>query len=654
MWLWCMTMVSTCTSTRYKTPIRGVDYILDYSDLDGKPYNISFDSRSIRFNGMPSTLISGSIHYPRSTPGMWGNLFSEARAAGLNTIESYVFWNYHQRELSDYTNGRYDYSQRGNITEFLRLAQEANLFVIWRFGPYICAEWPDGGMPQWLHQIPNIHPRSADPVWEKVVATWAEELFGLIEPFLAKNGGPVIMTQAENEYSCRQSDPKCQAYMQSLHDLAEKLNTGLLWENCHGTLAPDMIGAANNCGGIAPPIGQQPRSMLPTTPGNFSDPSTFPAMITEDEQWFDAWGYGNVERSPENVAYGVAAFVATGGAMHNYYMFHGGNHYGNWSLYAETDNNTDMGGRLTGETLNNEARYTGPESFSNTVRYANAAPLHSDGTRNEPRFSHLTAIHMLLRQNIGTMLTTNGTIVPTTNGLDGCITIDSQTMVPSAASVVTCYAYGLNSPKEITFVIADGTTTASIYGRHLQLPGDDENQTLVVIASDRKTVLWNSTAPPLVNTSKHRIVAMDSPPLHFDSWNDSALKWFRTSFDTPVGSPAATLVDLQGMDKGMAFVNGYQIANYDLVVANCSVPFPQLVHWKPGGWCGKLQYVNYAGTGVNSTSDTYPDGGCGQPTQRYYHIPPDWLSQSGGNELLLAETFGSTSNPSSIRIVTRN
>ena len=33
------------------------------------------------------------------------------------------------------TDGRYDYSGRGNVTLFLQLAKEADLFVIWRFGP---------------------------------------------------------------------------------------------------------------------------------------------------------------------------------------------------------------------------------------------------------------------------------------------------------------------------------------------------------------------------------------------------------------------------------------------------------------------------------------------------------------------------------------
>eukprot|EP00666_Eupelagonemidae_sp_cell4sb_P000138 gene138-23165_t len=74
---------------------------------------------------------------------MWPALFAEARANGLNTIESYqgrvcclprwsshplgegetrpwyVFWNYHARTRD----GAYDYTGAGNVTHFLRLAQ---------------------------------------------------------------------------------------------------------------------------------------------------------------------------------------------------------------------------------------------------------------------------------------------------------------------------------------------------------------------------------------------------------------------------------------------------------------------------------------------------------------------------------------------------
>ena len=57
------------------------------------------------------------------------------RAAGLNAVESYVFWNFHVQSLDDHNNKLADYTGRGNVTYFLQLAQAYDLFVIWRIGP---------------------------------------------------------------------------------------------------------------------------------------------------------------------------------------------------------------------------------------------------------------------------------------------------------------------------------------------------------------------------------------------------------------------------------------------------------------------------------------------------------------------------------------
>jgi len=67
---------------------------------------------------------------------MWNGILEQAVADGLNLIEVYVFWNYHEP-----VPGVEDYSGRGNITQFLQLAAANNLFVNLRFGPYVCAEW---------------------------------------------------------------------------------------------------------------------------------------------------------------------------------------------------------------------------------------------------------------------------------------------------------------------------------------------------------------------------------------------------------------------------------------------------------------------------------------------------------------------------------
>ena len=94
-------------------------------------------------DGKSVLLLSGSVHCVRSTPEMWLGIFAEMKASGLNAVESYACWNSHVQCLED--RDRPDYAGRGNVTLLLQLAKEHNLFVIWRIGPYICAEWPGGG-----------------------------------------------------------------------------------------------------------------------------------------------------------------------------------------------------------------------------------------------------------------------------------------------------------------------------------------------------------------------------------------------------------------------------------------------------------------------------------------------------------------------------
>ena len=196
------------------------------------------------------------------------------------------------------------------------------------------------------------------------------------------------------------------------------------------------------------------------------------------------------------MAYGVASFMATGGAMHNYYMWHGGNHYGNWSLAAEDDAAHDdpaagdaaaarpysLGVAPSAWSPGHPASLGGPVASTNTQRYANAAPMHSDGTRNEPRWSHLAALQNLIRNHTEAMLTTSGVAAGADTSKTGC------------AAGVQCVVYAANTSAEVTFVIGGATAGGpffSVYGEMLGMPGD----TVLIIAGDRRTVLWNSSNP---------------------------------------------------------------------------------------------------------------------------------------------------------------
>lgn len=67
-----------------------------YNSYAGKPYTVSYDKRALRLDDEPVLFMSGSIHYPRSTPAMWPILMNAAREDGINMIEIYVFWNGHE------------------------------------------------------------------------------------------------------------------------------------------------------------------------------------------------------------------------------------------------------------------------------------------------------------------------------------------------------------------------------------------------------------------------------------------------------------------------------------------------------------------------------------------------------------------------------
>jgi hypothetical protein len=64
---------------------------ITYENVRGKPYKVSYDHRAISINSIRTMLISGAIHYPRFTPGMWPYIMSMTKNQGLNTIQTYVF-----------------------------------------------------------------------------------------------------------------------------------------------------------------------------------------------------------------------------------------------------------------------------------------------------------------------------------------------------------------------------------------------------------------------------------------------------------------------------------------------------------------------------------------------------------------------------------
>jgi beta-galactosidase GanA len=57
---------------------------------------VTFDRRSLLFDGERELWLAGSVHYPRFTPSQWPKVFAAMKNMGLNAVTTYVFWNVHQ------------------------------------------------------------------------------------------------------------------------------------------------------------------------------------------------------------------------------------------------------------------------------------------------------------------------------------------------------------------------------------------------------------------------------------------------------------------------------------------------------------------------------------------------------------------------------
>ena len=102
------------------------------------PQIIRYDSKCFTIDEKDTLVVSGAFHYPRCPKALWRDRLQKFKVAGFNTIETYVFWNYHEP-----VEGKVDLAE---FEDFVKLVQEMGFMMIVRPGPYICAEWERGGI----------------------------------------------------------------------------------------------------------------------------------------------------------------------------------------------------------------------------------------------------------------------------------------------------------------------------------------------------------------------------------------------------------------------------------------------------------------------------------------------------------------------------
>ncbi|MFT3844201.1 MAG: beta-galactosidase [Lacibacter sp.] len=287
-------------------------FAVNSSEAQQPKHSFQLGDSVFLLDGKPFLMISGEIHYPRVPREAWRQRMKMAKAMGLNTIGTYVFWNVHEPQK-----GVYDFSGNNDIAAFVKIAQEEGLWVVLRPSPYVCAEWEFGGYPYWLQNERGLIVRSKEPTYTKAYTNYLMAVGKQLAPLQINHGGNILMVQVENEYGFYGDD---KSYLELNKELFIKAGfDGLLY-----TCDPADQMPNGHLPGLLPAINglDRPEAVKKVIRNNYNGKGPF--YIAEwYPAWFDWWGTAHHTVSAKEYANRLDTVLAAGISI-NMYMFHGG------------------------------------------------------------------------------------------------------------------------------------------------------------------------------------------------------------------------------------------------------------------------------------------------------------------------------------------
>ncbi|HTN19731.1 MAG TPA: beta-galactosidase [Pelobium sp.] len=318
---------------------------------------ISFDSACLTIDGKDTFIYSGAFHYFRCPKELWRDRFQKIKEADFNTVETYTPWNWHERSMPDSPDDFSKIEKLQDLDEWLTMAEEFGLNIIVRPGPYICAEWDNGGFPLWLSALKTpvkpLHTngwmRSDDPIF----LMWTKHWFDVVCPVIAKHqitrkepGKPgVILLQLENEYDA--ADYPDQVKINQIKELALFAQAGAIdvpfitcWtKQVRGSTDPGLRGIFDCCNfyprwNVSKELGreipklrrEQPDAPLATTELQGGWLSVVGGKLSDKQDGLTAAQIQNITLYAWQM----------GETITNYYMLFGGTNFDDWGGYNIT------------------------------------------------------------------------------------------------------------------------------------------------------------------------------------------------------------------------------------------------------------------------------------------------------------------------------
>jgi len=512
-------------------------------------------------DGRPHQVISGTLHYFRIHPEHWADRIRTAKAMGLNTIETYVAWNAHEP-----VRGEWDATGWNDLGRFLDLIAAEGLHAIVRPGPYICAEWHNGGLPVWLTSTPGIGIRRSEPQFVEAVSEYLRRVYEIVAPRQIDRGGNVVLVQIENEYGAYGSDKE---YLRELVRVTKDagitvplttVDQPMPWMLDAGSL-PELH--------LTGSFGSRSAERLATLRDH---QRTGPLMCSEFwDGWFDWWGSIHHTTDPAASAHDLDVLLAAGASV-NIYMVHGGTNFG-------TTNGANDKGRY--DPIVTSYDYDAPidESGHPTAKFhafreviAKYAPVPGDVPAARPAAPAFETALIAEGDWMPPAQDADPTDAPQTfeqlGHLGALVRYDVDLPVVSGDRAVLAAA----EVRDLAWIEVDGVPVGrlsrSLNERALAIPAGTR---LTVVVEDQGRVNYADR----LGEAKGLIgpVTLDGSPL--TGWVSTRVDVtavtgargggigraaFRGSFD--LDAPADLFLDTSAWGKGYAFVNGFFLGRY--------------------------------------------------------------------------------------------
>ncbi|MGW4800676.1 glycoside hydrolase family 35 protein [Nonomuraea sp. NPDC004297] len=536
---------------------------------------LSWGARRLYRHGVPHRILSGALHYFRVHPELWRDRIRRLADLGLNTVDTYIAWNFHQPRENE--TPRFDGWR--DLERFIRTVGEEGLDVIVRPGPYICAEWSNGGLPSWL-TARDVAIRSSDPAFTGPVARWFDDLVPRLAALQVARGGPIVAVQVENEFGSFGDD---HAYLRWNRDALTTRGITELLFTADGPTELMLDGGALPGTLTAVTLGSKPEAARRLLASRRPEE---PFVVAEFwNGWFDHWGERHHVRGVDSAVRTLEGIVADGGSV-SVYMAHGGTNFGLWAGANES------GGRLQ------------PTATS----YDSDAPIAEDGTLT-PKFHAMREVlgargPVRVPERMPVLPPARVPLVPRTGLLDGLRAVPAPTTTgPRPASFerlgldagmvlhTACprvpageHRLVLTDVRDRALVFADGAFlgVAGPGLPELRIGGTGAVVRLEVLVESLGRINYGPgigghkglLGPVLID--RRMVQGWDSTPIPLQEWTAADLAratWradggdpaVRTGFAVAtvrVEEPADTFLALPGSGRGLVWVNGFLLGRH--------------------------------------------------------------------------------------------